>query len=81
MHGHGDSTMYYETGSQTEKNEEGLKAKLDHANNLNIEYLSKKWGVGWRKINPNKDPFEGENIPINITTWDLEFVRQKHMGF
>lgn len=81
MHGLGDSTMYYETGSQTEKNEDGLKQKLDHSNNLNIEYLSKKWGPGWRKISPNKSPFEGEEIPISITTYDLEFVRQKHMGF
>jgi GR25 family glycosyltransferase involved in LPS biosynthesis len=81
MHGHGDSTMYYETGSQTEKNEEGLKEKLDQANNLNIEYLTKKWGPGWRKLSPNKDPFEGEEVPISITTYDLEFVRQKHLGF
>lgn len=81
MHGHGDSTMYYETGSQTVKNEEGLKAKLDHSNNLNIEYLSKKWGESWRKISPNKDPFEGQETPISITTWDLDFVRQKHLGF
>lgn len=81
MHGHGDSTMYYETGSQTEKNEEGLKEKLDHANKLNIDYLTQKWGPGWRKIDPNKNPFEGQEAPISMTTWDLDFVRQKHMGF
>jgi GR25 family glycosyltransferase involved in LPS biosynthesis len=81
MHGHDDSTMYYQSGSQTEKNEEGLKEKLDQANKLNIEYLTKKWGEGWRSLSPNVDPFEGEDAPISITTWDLEFVRQKHMGF
>jgi GR25 family glycosyltransferase involved in LPS biosynthesis len=81
MHGHGDSTMYYETGSQTQKNEEGLKEKLDHSNDLNIEYLTKKWGPGWRKLSPNKNAFEGEEMPISITTYDLEFVRQKHLGF
>ena len=81
MHGHGDSTMYYETGSQTEKNEDGLKQKLDHANDLNIEYLTRKWGIGWRKLSPNKEVFEGEETPISATTFDLDFVRQKHMGF
>lgn len=81
MHGPADSTMYYESGSQTEKNEEGLKAKLDHANKLNIEYLTKKWGPGWRNLSPTFDVFEGQEKPISMTTWDLEFVRQKHMGF
>lgn len=81
MHGHGDSTMYYETGSQTEKNEPELKEKLNRVNEMNIEYLTKKWGPGWRGLSPNKDPFEGESIPISITTWDLEFVRKKNLGF
>lgn len=81
MHGPADSTMYYESGSQTEKNEEGLREKLDHSNNLNIEYLTKKWGPGWRNLSPSVDVFEGQEKPISMTTWDLEFVRQKHMGF
>jgi GR25 family glycosyltransferase involved in LPS biosynthesis len=81
MHGHGDSTMYYQTGSQTEKNENGLKEKLDHSNELNIDYLTRKWGIGWRKLSPNKEVFEGEETPISATTYDLDFVRQKHLGF
>jgi GT2 family glycosyltransferase len=81
MHGPEDSTMYYKSGSQTQKNEEGLKEKLDHSNELNIEYLNRKWGPGWRSLSPNFDVFEGEGAPISMTTWDLEFVRQKHMGF
>lgn len=81
LHGHADSSMYYESGSQTQKNEKGLKEKLDVANDLNIEYLTRKWGPGWRKIYPNANPFEGEPAPISTTTWDIDFVRRKHLGF
>lgn len=82
LHGDADSTMYYKNGSQTEKNEEGLKEKMDHANNLNIEYLTKKWGPGWRTLSPNRNIFEDEEeLPVSLTTWDLDFVRQKYTGF
>ena len=81
LHGLDDSTKYYKSGSQTEKNEKGLKDKLDHSNNLNIEYLTKKWGPGWRTLAPTPNVFEGQETPISATIWDLDFVRQKHMGF
>ena len=81
MHGDADSSKYYENGSQTQKNEQGLKEKLDHSNELNIEYLTKKWGPNWRNLNPTFDVFEGQSNPISMTTWDLEFVRRKHLGF
>lgn len=82
QHGHGDSKEYYKHGSQTEKSEEGLKEKLNVSNNLNIEYLTKKWGPGWRTIEPNKLPFEGEtNRHVGETRYDLQFVRSKNLGF
>jgi hypothetical protein len=81
LHGLEDSSQYYSSGSQTEKSEFGLKEKLDKANQMNIEYLTSKWGVGWRHMNPTKNPFDKEEIPIHHTKYDLEFVRQKHLGF
>jgi GR25 family glycosyltransferase involved in LPS biosynthesis len=81
LHGNADSSMYYESGSQTQKNEDGLKEKLDFANDLNIEYLTKKWGPDWRKMSPNAQAFNGEQIPLSVTTWDIDFVRRKHLGF
>lgn len=82
QHGNADSKEYYKAGSQTEKSEDGLKAKLDKANDLNIEYLTKKWGPGWRMMNPNFHVFEGETERhIGETRYDLEFVRSKHLGF
>ena len=82
QHGHGDGKDYYKTGSQTEKSEEGLKEKLDKSNDANIEYLTKKWGPGWRMMNPNIHPFQGETERhIGESRYDLDFVRSKHLGF
>lgn len=81
QHGNDNSKNYYKSGSQTEKSVLGLKEKLDKANNLNIEYLTRKWGPGWRLMNPNPQPFEGQQQPISVTTYDLDFVRSKHTGF
>jgi hypothetical protein len=81
LHGLADKSQYYEHGSQTEKSIPGLKAILDRSNELNIEYLNKKWGTGWRVVNPNLSPFENQPIPISYTSWDLNFVRSKYTGF
>lgn len=82
QHGHGDSKDYYENGSQTMKSEVGLKQKLDKANSVNIEYLTKKWGPGWRTVNPSAQPFQNDTQHhIGETRYDLDFVRSKHMGF
>lgn len=81
MHGPADKSQYYENGSQTEKSEPDLKPMLDRANELNIEYLTQKWGEGWRVVDPTSEPFTNKPIPISYTTWDLNFVRKKHLGF
>ena len=52
---------------------------LYHSNNMNIEYLTKKWGPGWRTCSPSEYPFK--NRSISTTTYDLDFVRSKHLGF
>lgn len=80
-HGLGKNTEYYTHGSQTEKSEPHLAEKLDYINNENIDYLTTKWGEGWRVCNPNPVPFEGKSVPVEYTTYDLKFVRKKHLGF
>jgi GT2 family glycosyltransferase len=80
-HGHGNKNEYYKEGSQTEKSEPHLKEKLNISNDLNIEYLTKKWGPGWRMCNPENLPFKQKEHSISETTFDLEFVRKKYMGF
>jgi hypothetical protein len=80
-HGHGDKTEYYKEGSQTQKTEPELKEKLDFSNDENIKYLNEKWGPNWRVCNPENVPFKGKEHEISSTTFDLNFVRRKHLGF
>lgn len=81
LHGDADSSDYYaqNAGSQTKKSSTELTAKLDQVNITNFEYLTKKWGPGWRNVQPTQNPFD--NMPVSTTTFDLEFVRNKHLGF
>ena len=47
----------------------------------NFEYLFKKCGPGWRQVNPWKHPFKIEGLDIRSSIVDLEFCRDKHLGF
>ena len=67
-----------------------MAEKLERSNVLNIDYLTEKWGADWRVQGPTYLPWEGdsmENNPrgdtrrISTTTFDLDFVRSKHLGF
>ena len=78
-HGMGDKTQYYEHGSQTKKSIPELETKLSFSNETNFTYLNKKWGTGWRTCEPTQLPFN--NYPISYTSYDLDFVRSKHLGF
>lgn len=82
-HGLGKKNEYHIHGSQTGKTDPALRQKLDEANWMNIEYLTGKWGPGWRYCSPTPTPFSGANsgYPITYTTYDLRFVRKKHLGF
>ena len=62
-------------GSQTQKSKPELIEKLQHSRNLNSQYLTKKWGPCLNA----KFPFDDKDI--FHTTYDLEFVRQKYLGF
>jgi GT2 family glycosyltransferase len=80
-HGPGEVGSYYEHGSQTKKSDTELGIKLDTINQKNIEYLTKKWGEGWRMCAPTRTPFEGKEHSISECTYDLNFAREKHLGF
>lgn len=72
---------YYDHGSQTQKTDPSLKEKLKNVNAMNIEYLTRKWGPDWRTCAPTPIPFEHEEKLISQTTYDLNFVRSKNLGF
>lgn len=82
-HGHALASDYYEenAGSQTKKSEPKLAERLEEINQINIDYMTEKWGLDWRMCNPTLHPYDKEDIPIDYSTYDLEFVRSKNLGF
>ena len=78
---HGGTTEYYETGSQTKKEDPSIANRLTEINVENFEYMTKKWGEGWRWVDPYRKPFNDENSETGRTTYDLEYVRKKNLGF
>lgn len=79
---HGETFDYGTSGSQTWRSEPHLKEKIDQGRYMNeYEYLNKKWGEGWRWLQPYQTPFNDTNLPITYTTYDLSFIRKKYMGF
>ena len=78
---HGLTTNYYESGEQTKKGEPELTLLLNNANLINFEYLTEKWGPGWRNTCPTEFPFNNESNSVSFTTYNLEFVRKKYLGF
>lgn len=78
---HGDSENYYEGGSQTRKQEPELEEKLDHATGVNFGYLTEKWSIGWRQVNPQYWPFGIKDFDQRFYKFDLEKAREKYLGF
>ena len=80
---HGHSLEYYDEngGAQTTKCDPDLDKSVKMAHESNCKYLDKKWGEGWRQCCPYMNPFNKEDIPISNTTYDLNYVRSKHLGF
>jgi hypothetical protein len=79
-HGDGFADEYYVHGSQTKKTSIELSNKLSDINLVNFEYMTKKWGEGWRLTNPYMYPMNSVHVPISYTCFDLEFVRKKHFN-
>jgi len=78
---HGYSTNYYEGGEQTKKGEPGLSKRLSEVNLINFEYLTEKWGPRWRETWPFVWPYNNPDFPISYTSYDIDYVRRKHLGF
>lgn len=73
---------YASTGSQTWRSDISLKEKIDKARILNEnEYMEKKWGDGWHWFKPFIAPFNNASLPLSYITYDLNFLRKKHLGF
>lgn len=79
-HGDGLKDQYHTHGSQTGKSNDSLKEKLDRVNLMNFAYMEKKWGPGWRSCSVYQSPFNS-NVPVSYTTFDIDFMRSKHLGF
>ena len=88
-HGFGKKDEYYTHGSQTKKTEPELAEKLERSNVLNIDYLTEKWGANWRV--QDQLTYRGKEIQWKLiqtemqeefpsTTFDLDFIRSKHLG-
>lgn len=80
-HGLGNKDQYYECGSQTTRTDPGLKQRLEEINQQNFSYMYEKWGEGWRYCNPSKNPYGEKNYPITYTSYNLDYVRSKNLGF
>ena len=46
-----------------------------------MENIYLKVGDGWRMVQPHWNPFCNAEYPQSYTTWDLDFVRSKYLGF
>jgi len=79
---HGGTFDYGTSGSQTWRQDMSLKNKIDFGRYINeTEYMTKKWGEGWKYCLPYNNPFNIQNAPISMTKYDLDFVRRKNLGF
>jgi len=72
---------YEKNGQQTSKEEPQMKEKLDEVDLKNYEYLNEKWGEHWRRLCPYKFPFNNKEYFNSYTSWDLDYIRKKHLGF
>ncbi len=84
---HGDGIMgqgtdhdYYNTGMNTKKDSPELVKKLEESNIKNWDYMFKKWGPGWRDVEPWQHPFNIKGLDIRSSYIDLEFCKDKHLN-
>ena len=81
---HGELTGSYADGSQTWRSEPELANKIHMAHELNKTYMHAKWSEAWQghvEGKPYKNPFNNPAFPPCLTTYNLEFVRAKNLGF
>ena len=51
---------------------------LKKISDMNIQYLNKKWGTGWRLLKPNSMPFQSDDKQVSYSVYDLKFIREKY---
>jgi hypothetical protein len=74
---HGE-TESYETGSQTLKSESTeIGQKIHDAHMKNIQYMNAVWGNNWE----NWKDYSSKNITIQPKIYNINFNRQKYLGF
>lgn len=81
MHGMGSKGGYFEHGGQTRRTDPSIVDKINQNNLLTMDYMTEKWGEGWRMCCPLERPYGKESLPLSFWCYDLDFVRKKHMGF
>lgn len=81
---HGTKKNDYSDGSQTWRSEPAIAQGVHRAHEMNKRYLHLKWNEAWQAHVDgltNKTPFNLPDMPVSFTTYDLGFVRSKHLGF
>jgi hypothetical protein len=81
---HGESTGDYADGSQTWRSDPSLAQGIHIAHEMNKHYLHAKWSPAWQAHVDGEVyayPFNNPGLPLDFTTYDLHFVRQKNLGF
>lgn len=81
---HGETSGDYADGSQTWRSEPELAEKIHIAHELNKLYMHNKWSPAWQAHVEGEvyaSPFNNPHMPLDFTTYDLTFARQKNLGF
>ena len=82
---HGDTLDYNVSGKNTQKTSDELFIRLINAKYKNYNYFLKKWNANPEDINENnindiyKYPFNNPENNISLTTFDINFVREKDL--
>ena len=73
---------YVHHGSETWRTEPEIADRIHYFHHLNQNsYMNYKWSDTWREAIPFTHPFNNESLPLTYTTYDINFIRQKYMGF
>ena len=81
---HGTKRNDYSDGSQTWRSEPAIAQGVHLAHEMNKRYMHMKWSESWQGHvdgETYKTPFNLDDLPVSFTTYDLDFVRRKHLGF
>ena len=79
LHGH---DTYENSGSQTWRTDLSLKDKINYSGSVNDTYIFHKWGIEPGSIlNAYEKPFNNNQLDFRHTVFDLNFLRNKHLGF